>query len=82
MDGKIRRRFWPESAAAAIAAGLAVLTAVWPDWIEGLTGQDPDNGNGSLELYITAAFAVAAVVLAIAARAEWRRARAAAIDAS
>jgi hypothetical protein len=56
----MRGRPWPESAAAAIVAGLAVLTAVWPDWIEGLTGQDPDNGSGSLELYITAAFAVAA----------------------
>jgi hypothetical protein len=80
MDGKIRRRIWPESAAAAIAAGLAVLTAVWPDWIERLTGQDPDNGNGSLELYLTAGFAVAAVVFALAAGAEWRRARVAATD--
>jgi hypothetical protein len=82
MDGKIRRRFWPESATAAIAATLAALTAVWPDWIEHLTGQEPDNGNGSLELYLTAAFAVTAVIFAIVASAEWRRARLAATDAS
>jgi hypothetical protein len=82
MDGKIRRRFWPESATAAIAAGLAVLTAVWPDWIEHLTGQDPDNGNGSLEWYLTAGFAVTAVIFAIAARAEWRHARVAVTGAS
>jgi hypothetical protein len=82
MDGKVRRRFWPESAAAVIAAGLAVLTAVRPDWIERLTGQAPDNGNGLLELYLTAGFAIAAVLLTIAARIEWRRARLAATDAS
>ena len=49
MDRKMRRRFWPESSAAVIAAGLAALMALWPDWIAGLTGQTPGDGNGSFE---------------------------------
>ena len=37
----------------------AVLTKVWPDWIEGVFHVDPDHGNGSVEL------AVVVVLLAI-----------------
>ena len=29
--------------------GLAVLTIFWPDWIEALTGYDPDQHNGTVE---------------------------------
>ena len=37
----------------------AVLTKVWPDWIEGVFRVDPDHGNGSVEL------AVVVVLLAV-----------------
>ena len=30
----VRRRFWAETAAAAVGLILAVITLVWPDWIE------------------------------------------------
>jgi hypothetical protein len=29
--------------------GLAVLTIFWPDWIEALTGYDPDQHDGTVE---------------------------------
>jgi hypothetical protein len=78
MGTHVRRRFWAEVALGTISGILAVLTAVWPEWIEVLTGTDPDRGNGSLEWIITLAFAVASVGVAVIARREWRRARPAA----
>lgn len=61
----------------AIVLGAAtLLTAVWPDWIEGLTGFDPDNGNGSVEWLIVVVLAVAAVAVAILARRDLRLVRA------
>jgi hypothetical protein len=32
-----------------------VLTIVWPDWIEALTGYDPDQHNGTVEWLIVIA---------------------------
>ena len=33
----------------AFCCGLAVLTIFWPDWIEALTGYDPDQHDGTVE---------------------------------
>jgi hypothetical protein len=33
----------------ACFCGLAVLTIFWPDWIEALTGYDPDQHDGTVE---------------------------------
>ncbi len=61
-----------ESAIALFAGALGVLTIFWHDWIEALTGWDPDHHNGSLEwLIVVALLAVAAVVGAVARR-DWR----------
>ena len=73
MDQRVRRRFWPEAVFACMSSFLAVLTAVRPDWIEGLTGLNPDGGNGTLEVVIVAAFAAAALALMLSAWYEWRR---------
>jgi hypothetical protein len=40
---------------AGFCGGLAVLTIVWPDWIEALTGYDPDQHNGTVEWLIVIA---------------------------
>ena len=60
--------FWAEVLLAAAAAVLAVATAIRPDWIEELTGLDPDAGSGSAEWAVTLALAQAAVALAVGAR--------------
>jgi hypothetical protein len=44
------------------SAVLFVATLVEPEWIEMLTGLEPDEGSGSLELAIAAATGVAAIV--------------------
>jgi hypothetical protein len=45
----------------------------WRDWIEALTGFDPDHHNGSFEWLIVAGLFAASVLVARAARVEWRR---------
>ena len=50
-----------EVAVSALLGAATILTAVWPDWIEGLFGVDPDGGNGTVEWLIVAVLAVATV---------------------
>jgi hypothetical protein len=69
---KLRWRFWVESALAVLAGALAVVTIVWPDWIELLFGVEPDEGNGSLEVMITVAAACLAIAFSLLAGFEWR----------
>ena len=71
----LRVRFWVEAGLAALCALLAILTLFTRDWIEALTGFDPDNHNGSFEWMIVAALALVCILLSIAARADWRRLR-------
>jgi hypothetical protein len=77
MKKTVRIRFWLEAGLAVLSGSLAILTLFWRDWIEALTGFDPDHHNGSLEWAIVAGLAVISIVVALAARAEWRRPRAA-----
>lgn len=50
---------------ATLCLVMLVVTAAWPDWIEELTGLDPDHGNGLVEWLVLgvlgALFAVFAV---------------------
>ena len=64
-----------EAAVAAISAGLALLTLFWPDWIERLTGLEPDEGSGMLEWAIVIGLAVGAVGVGLLARRDFRLAR-------
>ncbi|HKV84243.1 MAG TPA: hypothetical protein VJN88_06780 [Ktedonobacterales bacterium] len=74
MTKQVRRRFWPESACAVVAALLAAITLIKRDWIEAVFGVNPDGGNGGLEWLIVAALLVATVALGSLATYEWRRA--------
>ena len=64
-----------ESALAVGCAGLAVASMIQPDWIERLTGFEPDAGDGSAEWGVVAAFALAAIVAGFFARHHWQRLR-------
>ena len=66
-------RFWAEAISATVAAVLALLTLQWPDWIESLTGINPDHGNGSFEWMLVIGLAVVSAALALLAWREWRR---------
>jgi hypothetical protein len=51
------------------------MTAVWPTWIEALTGLDPDGGNGALEWLVVVVFGVVGVASGLLARHHFRPAR-------
>jgi hypothetical protein len=65
-----------ETGVAIAAAALAVLTLISREWIEFLTGWDPDGGSGALEWGIVVVLAVIAVGLSLRARADWRKVQA------
>lgn len=76
VGARVRGRFWVELALAGVASVLFLLTLAWKDWIEAF-GIEPDGRNGSLEWVVVGVFAVAALVCAALARAEWLRGRSA-----
>lgn len=70
-----RARFWSEAGLAGLCGVLAIVTIFWRDWIEALTGFDPDHHNGSFEWLIVAVLFAASVLIGVTARAEWQRSR-------
>ena len=68
----VRARLRIEVVLTIISAMLFALTAVFPQWIEELTGLEPDAGSGALEWLIAGAFFVAAVISAVLARRDYR----------
>jgi hypothetical protein len=70
---QLRRRLRMEVLLAVISAILCALTLVFPEWIEELTGLEPDAGSGALEWIIAGLFLAAAVVSGVAARRDHRR---------
>jgi hypothetical protein len=73
---QVGKRFWSEVVLGATSAVLALLTLVWPNWIEDVFGVEPDGGNGAFEWSIVALLALSTIVLSVMARSEWRRASA------
>jgi hypothetical protein len=70
----VRRRIWFEMGLASITGFLAIITPVFPDWIEFVSGWDPDQHGGSVErLIVTGLFLVTVAMFALATM-EWRRA--------
>jgi undecaprenyl pyrophosphate phosphatase UppP len=65
-----------ETVLTVIVGVLAAVTMFWHDWIEVLTGWDPDHHSGTFEFYIIIGLAVIALVLGLLARVSWRRDRA------
>ncbi len=77
MRPTLRPLFWIEAGLAATTGLLALVSLFWQDWIEALTGFDPDSHDGSVEWLIVIGLAVVSALFSLAARAEWRRALAA-----
>jgi hypothetical protein len=73
MSSRPRRRFWLLASLAALSAVLLLLTALQPDWIEGLASVDPDQGDGSVERLLTIASLGLTIVFTILGTVEWMR---------
>jgi hypothetical protein len=73
MRRNFRPLFWVEVGAAAITCLLALITPIFPDWIEFVSGWDPDQHDGSVERMIVVGLFVVTIVMVGAAAIEWRR---------
>ena len=73
MRRNFRPLFWIEVGLAALTGLLALITPVFPDWIEAVSGWDPDQHDGSVEWMIVIGLFVVTVALVAAAALEWRR---------
>jgi hypothetical protein len=74
MKRHVGAMFWAESTLGALTGFVAVLTAVWHDWIEGIFGFDPDHHNGAFEWELVVVCCLLTVASGLLARREWRRA--------
>ena len=75
MRSGLRHRFWLESLLGSVTGLVAIITLFWHDWIEVVSGIDPDRGNGSAEWLVVVVLLALTVALVAGARHEWRRAR-------
>lgn len=73
MSRRPRRRFWIEVAIFLASILSLAATLVDPEWIEAVTGVEPDGGSGELEWAIAAAFGVLVLISALLTGLEWRR---------
>jgi hypothetical protein len=64
-----------DSLLAAFCLAALVVTAVWPDWIEQVTGLEPDNRSGTVEWLFLGVVGVLFLVFAVPARRALRSAR-------
>lgn len=67
------RLFWIEAGLAATSACLLLATLVTREWIEALTGWDPDGGSGALEWLLVGGLVASTTTFALLARAERAR---------
>jgi hypothetical protein len=75
--GRLAIRVRVETILAVMFGVFAVVTALWPIWIESMTGLEPDAGSGIAEWAIVAMFAVATVSAATIARHDFAKLHAA-----
>lgn len=71
MRGRTMLRI--QTGIAAVAAVLGLLTMIVPEWIEVITGLEPDGGSGELEFVTAGPFLLIAAVSGIAALRTRRR---------
>ena len=60
-------------AVVALCAGiLGILTIFWHDWIEALTGWDPDKGDGTAEWIVVIGLLTVSAAMGLVACRHWR----------
>lgn len=64
-----------ETALSLLFAGLAIITALWPAWIETVFRVDPDGGDGAAEWLVVAVLGMVAIAAFILARRDYRTVR-------
>lgn len=74
MRHSLPLRFWFEAAAGAAGTILFLLTLASREWIEALTGWDPDGGSGALEILIAVGLLAISTISILAARRTHRHA--------
>ena len=70
-DGRRRSLARAEATLSVVAAVLASVTIFWRDWIEAVTGWDPDRHSGAVELAVICGLATVSVGLGLVARRTW-----------
>jgi hypothetical protein len=68
MGGYKQWLFRIEVSLAVLTGILGVITIVWRDWIEALTGWSPDHHSGSAEFGLVAVLLITSVTCAAVAR--------------
>ena len=68
MDRGLRIRYRVECALAALSSAALLITLVVPDWLEHVTGSEPDGGNGGTEWGIAAGLAAGTALVLMLAR--------------
>lgn len=66
---RVRARL--EMAMALCAGVLGILTIFWHDWIEALTGWDPDHNSSSAEWIVVVGPVAVAITMGLVARRHW-----------
>jgi hypothetical protein len=79
---ELKVRYWFEAGLAVAAIILAIMTMIWPNWIEILFKIDPDEGSGALELSVVVGLLGVSIASMLLAGRDWRRARMRAPDPS
>jgi hypothetical protein len=73
MSRRVRSRFWLELGLASLTGVLFLVTLVSREWIEAVSGWDPDRHSGSLEWGIVIVLLALTMLAGGTAYAEWRR---------
>jgi hypothetical protein len=66
VDGLVRVRI--EILLGILLGTAAIATAIWPTWIEALSGLEPDGGSGETEWWIVGLLALGSIGAAAIAR--------------
>ena len=67
-------RFWFEATTAVMGLTMFVVTLFSREWIEAITGWDPDGGSGAMELVLALSLLTVSATSMLAARRVYRRA--------